>query len=135
MGTITNKIQLNQFSYDQHAVQQYHFGTTYDDNQEHYVIIKISDHKSDSHLDNSQQIAGANSDTKCSHTNDILQPEGSSISTIVSMKCASTDISTTGRVSTDVSTEFVSTNVCMNVFTKTVYTGVSTNIPTGVTVL
>ena len=53
-----------------------------------------SEHESDGDLDNSQQIDGMNSDTRFPHTNEILQPVGSSISTIVSMKCASTDIST-----------------------------------------
>ena len=28
MGTITDKIQLNQFNRDQHTIQQHHFGTT-----------------------------------------------------------------------------------------------------------
>ena len=72
MGTITNKIQLDHFDYDQHTVQQDDFDTTQDNNQEHYVSIKNSDHESDSHLDNSQQIAGANSDTRFPYTNEIL---------------------------------------------------------------
>ena len=92
MGKITNKIQLNHFDCDQHTVQQNHFGNTQDDNHEHYVIIKYSDHESDSHLDESQQIAGANFDTRFPHTNKILRPAGYGISTIISMKRTSTDI-------------------------------------------
>ena len=40
MGAFTNKTQLDHFDRDQHTAQQDHFGTTQDDNQEHYVIIK-----------------------------------------------------------------------------------------------
>ena len=72
MGTITNKIQLDHFDRDQHTVQQNHFGTTQDDNQEHYVIIENFDHESSSHLEDSQQIAGTNSGTKFLRTNENL---------------------------------------------------------------
>ena len=51
MGTITNKIQLDHFDYDQHTVQQDDFDTTQDNNQEHYASIKNSDHESDNNLD------------------------------------------------------------------------------------
>ena len=123
MNTVTHKIQLNHFDCDQHTVQKNHFSSTQDDNQERYVIIKNFDYKSDGHLNDSQQIDGANSGTGFPSTNRILRPVGSSVSTIVSMKCASivisnsvslkcvsTDVSTE-RVSKDVSTEFVYTNV------------------------
>ena len=94
MGTITNKIHLYHFDRDHQKSQQNHFGTTHDDNQEHYVSIKNCDHESDGHLNKSQKIDGTNSDTRFPHTNGILQTVGPSISTIFSMECTSTDIST-----------------------------------------
>ena len=54
MGTITNNIQLDLFDHDQYTAQQNHFSNTQDDNQEHYISIKNSDHESDGHLDDSQ---------------------------------------------------------------------------------
>ena len=54
ISTITIKIQLDHFDSDQYIVQQNHFGTTQDDNQEYRVSIKNSDHESDGHLDDSQ---------------------------------------------------------------------------------
>ena len=64
MGTITNKIQLNHFECDHLTAQQDHFGTTQDDNQEHYAIMENFDHENDSHLDDSQQIDGMKFDTR-----------------------------------------------------------------------
>ena len=71
IGTITNKIQLDHFHCDQHTVQQIILvilkmviKNTMFGNQEHYISMEISDHESDSHLDDSQQIAGENSDTR-----------------------------------------------------------------------
>ena len=124
MGTITNNIQLDLFDHDQYTAQQNHFSNTQDDNQEHYVTIENSDDESDSQLDDSQQIDGANFDTMFPHKNESLQPAGSTISTIISMECASTDISINSfskcvstDVSTDISTEDVSTNVSKDVST------------------
>ena len=54
IGTITNTIQLDHFDSDHHIAQQNHFGATQDNNQQHYVSIKKSDHESDGHLDESQ---------------------------------------------------------------------------------
>ena len=121
MGTYTNKIDLNHFDRDQYTVHQNHFGNTPDDNQEHYVTMEHSDHESDGHLDDSQQQrAGANYDTRFLHRSEILQPVESCISTIVSMKCASADISTSvflKYVSTGVSTERVSMiKVCRRLY-------------------
>ena len=72
MVTFTNKIQLDHFDLDQRTVQQNYFGNTQDDNQEHYVTIKNFDHESEGHIDESQQIAGANTNTRFPHTNKIL---------------------------------------------------------------
>ena len=36
------------------------------------LLSKNSDHESDGYLDDSQQIAGANSDTRFPHTNEII---------------------------------------------------------------
>ena len=100
----------------------------------HYVIIEKFDHENDGHLENSQQIAGANSGTTFSHTNKILQPAGSGISTIVSMKCASTDIFTNVSlkyISTDISNEFVSTEyVSTDVSTESTSIDPSTGLST-----
>ena len=109
--------------------------TVRDDNQEHYVIIKNSDHVSGSNLERSKQIAGANSSTRFRHKNKILRPAGSGISTIVSMECASTDVSTNVSwkfVSTDisnecVSSEYISTDVSMESASIDASTGVSTD--------
>ena len=76
-------------------------------------------------MTDSQQIDSIISDINIPHSHEILQPLGFSISTIVSVKCASIDISTNVFLkctSTDLFTERVSANI-------------STNIPTGVTVL
>ena len=76
-----------------------------------------------------------NSDTRFSHTNKNLQPVGSSISTIFSMKHVSTDISTnvfSKIVSTNAYTEPISTNASVY---KEVFEDVFANIPTGVIVL
>ena len=84
-----------------------------------------SEHESDGELDNSQQIDGMNSDTRFPQTNEVLQSLESSISTIVSMKYASTDVSTNAFlkcVSTDLFINCISNNAFMS-------------IPTGVIVL
>ena len=94
MDTITNKIYLDHFDLDHHTSKQDHSGTAQDDNRENYASIKNCDHESDGHLYDSQQIDGTNSDTRFPHTNKMLRLVGSSIYTIVSMECTSTDITT-----------------------------------------
>ena len=94
-------------------------------NQEHYGINKKSNHESDGHLEDSQQIADENSGTRFPHTNKILQPAGSGTSTTVSIKCTSTDISnecmSTECVSTDISIESVSVNTFTSLSTESIF--------------
>ena len=86
-----------------------------------YIYIYNSKHESDTELDNSQQTDGMFSDTKFPQKNVIK----SSVSTIVSMKYVSTDISTNVFLKcfyTDLFTDCISTNI-------------SISVPTGIIVL
>ena len=83
-----------------------------------------SEHENDNELDNSKQIDGMNSDTRFPQTNKILQPVESSISIIVSMKYASTNIST------NVFSKCVSTTVFIDCISIIVFMSMSTGVTT-----